>query len=111
MEHIKNIASQFAILGTISQISPLGNGLINDTYKITTAEPAEHDYVLQRINHHIFTDVPLLQHNIEVVTGHIRRQLEKAGTPDIDRRVLTFLPTKEGKTFYGSPDKPGGLSI
>ena len=61
MEHIKNIASQFAILGTISQISPLGNGLINDTYKITTAEPAEHDYVLQRINHHIFTDVPLLQ--------------------------------------------------
>lgn len=46
MEHIKNIASQFAIQGTISQISPLGNGLINDTYKITTAEPSEHDYVL-----------------------------------------------------------------
>lgn len=105
MEHIKNIASQFAIQGTISQISPLGNGLINDTYKITTAEPAEHDYVLQRINHHIFTDVPLLQHNIEVVTGHIRRQLEKAGTPDIDRRVLTFLPTKEGKTFYYDEEK------
>lgn len=105
MEHIKNIASQFAIQGTISQISPLGNGLINDTYKITTAEPAEHDYVLQRINHHIFTDVPLLQHNIEVVTGHIRRQLEKAGTPDIDRRVLTFLPTKEGKTFYYDKEK------
>ena len=105
MEHIKNIASQFAIQGTISQISPLGNGLINDTYKITTAEPSEHDYVLQRINHHIFTDVPLLQHNIEVVTGHIRRQLEKAGTPDIDRRVLTFLPTKEGKTFYYDEEK------
>lgn len=81
MEHIKNIASQFAIQGTISQISPLGNGLINDTYKITTAEPSAHDYVLQRINHHIFTDVPLLQHNIEVVTDTYADSLRRPARP------------------------------
>lgn len=100
MDNLKQIISNFLIRGTIKDIKPLGDGLINDTYKITTAETDAHDYVLQRINHHIFTDVQLLQHNIETVTGHIRSKLEAAGVDDLDRRVLTFIPTGEGKTYY-----------
>ena len=56
--------------------------------------------MLQRINHAIFQDVDLLQHNIEVVTAHIRRKLEESGTSDIDRKVLRFIPTDSGKTYY-----------
>ncbi len=37
------------------------------------------DYILQRINHHVFKDVELLQRNIERVTSHIRRKLAAAG--------------------------------
>ena len=76
MKNLKPIISQFDIIGTVNEIKPLGNGLINDTYKVTTIEDDAPDYVLQRINDSIFTDVDLLQHNIEEVTTHIRQQLE-----------------------------------
>lgn len=57
--------------------------------------------MLQRINHHIFTDVEGLQNNIQAVTRHIRRKLEQAGADDIDRRVLTFIPLSgSDKTYY-----------
>lgn len=76
MKDLKPIISQFDITGTVNEVKPLGNGLINDTYKVTTVEDDAPDYVLQRINDSIFTDVDLLQHNIEEVTTHIRQQLE-----------------------------------
>ena len=99
MDQFKSIISHFAISGTVSEIKPLGNGLINDTYKVTTVEADAPDYVLQRINDSIFTDVDLLQNNIEAVTHHIREQLVKEGADDIDRKVLTFVKTDEGKTY------------
>ena len=93
------ILAQFEISGTVKEVMPLGNGLINDTYHVVTDDEAP-DYVLQRINNAIFQDVDLLQHNIEVVTAHIRRKLEGAGTSDIDRRVLQFVKARDGKTYY-----------
>ena len=93
MDKLIQIASEFDIKGTIKEIKPLGNGLINDTYKVTTTTGGT-DYVLQRINNSIFTDVDLLQHNIEAVTSHIRKKLEVAGEKDIERKVLRFIPVK-----------------
>ena len=94
------ILAQFEIRGTVKEVKPLGNGLINDTYHVITESDNTPDYVLQRINNAIFQDVDLLQHNIEVVTAHIRRKLEAAGTDDIDRRVLQFVKARDGKTYY-----------
>lgn len=68
----EKIVELFAIEGEVKEIKPLGNGLINDTYKVVT-EGGAPDYVLQRINNAIFTDVDLLQGNIEAVTRHIRK--------------------------------------
>lgn len=99
MKDLKPIISQFDIIGTVNEVKPLGNGLINDTYKVTTVEDDAPDYVLQRINDSIFTDVDLLQHNIEEVTTHIRQQLEKQGADDINRKVLTFVKASNGKTY------------
>ena len=94
---MKAIAEHFAIKGNILEIKPLGNGLINDTLLVKTDGPD--NYVLQRINNAIFKDVELLQHNIDCATAHIRKKL--AGDPEIDRKVLTFLPCKEtGKTYW-----------
>ncbi len=93
MPDLKKIVELFAIEGGIKEIKPLGNGLINDTYKVVT-EGNGPDYVLQRINNSIFTDVELLQSNIEAVTRHIRRKLENSGETDIDRKVLRFIPLK-----------------
>jgi len=97
---LASILAQFEISGSVREIRPLGNGLINDTYRVITEADAAPDYVLQRINNAIFKDVDLLQRNIEVVTAHIRRQLEAVGTPDITRRVLQFVKARSGKTYY-----------
>ena len=72
---LKEIVSQFALEGQVDQIKPLGTGLINDTFRVTTVEPTAPDYVLQRINHVVFTDVEMLQQNIQRVTEHIRHKL------------------------------------
>ena len=104
MNNLNQIISHFAIRGNVAEVKPLGNGLINDTYKVSTAENDAPDYVLQRINDSIFTDVDLLQHNIEEVTTHIREQLVAEGADDIERRVLTFVKADNGKTYFKDAD-------
>lgn len=99
-EQLTPIISQFAIKAPVSEVHPLGDGLINDTYLVKLEGFEKPSYVLQRINHAIFQDVDLLQHNIEVVTNHIRQKLIDRKETDIDRKVLHFLETKEGKTYY-----------
>ncbi len=79
MKDLLSIVSHFQMQGTVREIKPLGSGLINDTYKVTTVEADAPDYVLQRINHAIFQNVEMLQSNIEAVTGHIRKKLEEKG--------------------------------
>lgn len=101
MKDFENIISKFEVKGTIKSVEPLGNGLINDTYIVRTIGEDAPDYVLQRINHHIFTDVDVLQNNIAAVTSHIRHKLEASGAEDIDRKVLTLLSLKgNNKTYY-----------
>ncbi len=100
MKDLLSIVSHFELKGTVEEIKPLGAGLINDTYKVKTQEQDAPDYVLQRINHSIFQNVEMLQRNIGAVTDHIRKKLEAAGEQDIERKVLHFLPTAEGKTFW-----------
>ena len=95
MKDLKDIVAKFAIRGTVSEIKPLGEGLINDTYKVKTAEADQPDYVLQRVNNAVFPDVDMVMNNIKAVTDHIRKKLEEKGEDDIDRKVLTFIPLKE----------------
>ena len=98
MEDLISIASRFSLEG-VTSVAPLGNGLINDTYKVTTAGDSP-DYVLQRINNTVFPDVEMLQLNIGAVTGHIRAKLSAAGEKDIDRKVLRFVPLKDSPKTY-----------
>lgn len=108
---MKSIVEQFDFKGKVASVEPLGSGLINDTYKVTTEGDAP-NYVLQRINNAIFTDVDMLQRNIEAVTGHIRSKLLSAGESDIDRKVLRFVPLKNSaKTYFFSGEKYWRLSV
>jgi len=100
---MKEILRHFKIEGTVSDIAPLGDGLINDTYRVTTAETDRPDYVLQRINTNVFTNPEALGRNISIVTSHLRKKLEARGATDIDRRVLRFIETDEGRNWWQSP--------
>ncbi len=107
-EDLKLIVGQFAPPGRILALQSLGKGLINDTFLVKTDGPR--DYVLQRINHAIFQDVELLQHNIDCATAHIRKKL--SGAADIDRKVLRFLPCREtGKSYWTDGNTYWRLSV
>ncbi|MDR1436933.1 MAG: aminoglycoside phosphotransferase, partial [Candidatus Symbiothrix sp.] len=90
MEKQKKIVAQF-VSGNEIRVAPLGAGHINDSYKVSVDGK---EYVLQRINHAIFKNVPELQNNIFRVTTHIRTKLEEKGIRDTGRRVLNLLPAK-----------------
>ena len=95
---LQNVIAHFPQVKEIREIESIQSGLINRTYRIVT-EGAD-DYILQCINHLVFTNVELLQHNIECVTEHIRAKLLERGEQDVERKVLRFLPTLEGKTYH-----------
>ena len=93
------VLSHFDLQEDAVDVSSFGNGHINDTYKVVTASGTVM-YVLQRINHLIFTDVEMLQRNIRIVTTHIREKLIARGETDLERKALTFIQTKDGKDYY-----------
>lgn len=100
MKDLLSIIDAFAIKGTAAEVTPLGEGLINDTYLVRTAGD-DPDYVLQKINHNIFKDVEGMQHNIELVTSHIHDKLSALGVDELDRKILNFIRTKDsGKTYF-----------
>ncbi len=101
---LQHIACQFEIQGNVAEVKPLGNGLINTTYLVETEGDAP-NYVLQHVNNAIFPDVDMLMNNIVAVTSHIRKKLEAAGTPDINRKVLHFVPCKDGKYYFVHDEK------
>lgn len=102
--NLQQIAAQFDIQGVVSEVKPLGNGLINTTYQVIT-EGDVPNYVLQHINNAIFPDVDMLMKNIVAVTSHIRAKYEAQGVDDIDRKVLSFIPAKDGKYYYFDGEK------
>lgn len=97
---LQPVVSSFDIEPGNYEISPLGNGLINDTFLVKSSSADRPGYVLQRINHAIFQDVDALMDNIIAVTDHIRKKLTERGESDIERKVLRFYPTKAGGYHY-----------
>ena len=100
MTNLIPIINQFPEVGEVQEVKALTSGLINQTYLVKTLDEKAPNYVLQRINNNIFCDVDMLQHNIEVVTEHIRKKLVAANEDDIERKVLRFIPATDGKTYY-----------
>ena len=98
MTNLYEIAGQFCLEGAVSEIAPLGEGFINDTYRIVTEGDAP-NYLLQRKNHNVFPDVPAMMDNIVAVTNHI-----KAKVSDPLRETLTVIDTKDGKHYYKDAD-------
>lgn len=99
---LQQIASRFALAGSIVSIDSLGEGFINDTFVVRTEEGAP-DYILQRKNKRIFPDVPAMMENIRKVTEHIRRGVIAAGG-DPAREAMTVVPTLDGQLCYEDPD-------
>lgn len=95
---LQNIAEQFQLEDKVITVRPLGEGFINDTYIIQTPE-GSCNYILQRKNKNIFTNVPAMMDNIVRVTNHLKNKiLAREGNPR--RESLTVTPTKKGELYY-----------
>jgi len=99
MENLKQIVNQFKIDGEVAEVNNFGEGMINNTYRVGLKN-SKTEYVLQKVNHHIFKDIDLLQNNILRITNQIRKKLKEAGETDLERKTLTLIPTIDQKLYY-----------
>jgi aminoglycoside phosphotransferase (APT) family kinase protein len=102
--NISEIFGNFQAKGTFVQAGAYGSGHINDTFAVTCDLDGEKvRYIIQRINHNVFKNPAELMDNVARVTTHIRKKLESQGFTDVDRKVLTLIPTVDGKSHYVDP--------
>jgi hypothetical protein len=103
-DHLKDIVQQFQTDGVFWDAAPYGTGHVNDTHLVTCYQPSRRStYTLQRINHAIFSDPVSLMDNIIRVTTHIQTKLAQEDFSDIQRRVLSVIPTDDGHGCYRDP--------
>jgi hypothetical protein len=97
-DQLKFIFSQFDQNTQYESYSELASGHINDTYLIkTTQKPF---FVLQRINHGVFKDVPGLISNKVSVSEHLVKKLSHLSKEAMCRKVLRFVTAKDKKSYY-----------
>lgn len=98
VERLKFVFNQFEQEGEFDSFVELASGHINDTYLIRTKEKPY--YVLQRINHGVFNDVPGLIENKVAISQHIREKLQHLSPKKQRRRVLRFYKTNTGDSYF-----------
>tara|TARA_R110002049_G_scaffold51189_3_gene144969 strand:- start:8239 stop:9330 length:1092 start_codon:yes stop_codon:yes gene_type:complete len=102
-EQLKNVFGQFQHNAEYKAYKELASGHINDTYLIKTFKKPY--FVLQRINHGVFKNVPGLIENKVAVSQHIQGKLENSSKKKWERSVLAFAKTSDGASYY--KDKQG----
>lgn len=71
------VAERFQLPGRITAIEPLGNGNVNDTYRVVTEGEGRWQFVLQRLNTHVFEEPELVMANLLVLADHVAARLEQ----------------------------------
>ncbi|PPK73885.1 Ser/Thr protein kinase RdoA (MazF antagonist) [Methylobacter tundripaludum] len=89
MNRLLPIATRFA--DAVTEITPLGNGLINDTYLVVTQSSR---FVLQRINTQVFPAPELIMANLTTLHRHI---VQKAGAK---LQIPEVLNTADNEPLY-----------
>jgi Ser/Thr protein kinase RdoA (MazF antagonist) len=87
------VAEKFASGHSIQAISPLGNGLINDTYWVATADDS---FVLQRINPKVFPEPQRVIHNLSQLAKH----LQQKPVDSVRLKIPELLRADDGQGFY-----------
>jgi Ser/Thr protein kinase RdoA (MazF antagonist) len=87
------IAQQFSQNQIVTDIGPLGNGLINDTFLVKTNATS---FVLQRINRQVFPEADLIIDNLLQLNRHIR--LKNPNT--VKLTIPALLKTHKGLNAY-----------
>ncbi|WPV01991.1 aminoglycoside phosphotransferase family protein [Mucilaginibacter sp. cycad4] len=101
--NISEIVSSFCIEGNVAAITAYGSGHINDTFHVKNADPGLPGYLLQRVNHKVFENVPALMGNVQLVTEHLKKKLAQIPGANPAKEVLTIVGTKDQQCFFCDP--------
>jgi len=92
------IAGEFDFGGSIVEVLPHGDGLINDTFRIRV--PTGRDALLQRLNGQVFPHPELILANLRTLLDHARLQ------KPVGLRLPALYPTRSGQDYV--VDEQGG---
>ncbi len=105
LAHLKETAAQFEIPGHFAEAASYGGGHIHDTYLLRFEDSARSArYILQRINTRVFRDPVALMDNLSRICNSQRRELEREGVSDPERRHLRLVATTDDRTHWVDPD-------
>lgn len=90
---LNKVLDHFDLEDKIYFFSELNSGFINDTYLVSDNEIPK--YILQRINHGVFT-------NVEGLMGNISNALQLLNAHDYTR--IKLIKSKLGKTYYSNAE-------
>jgi len=92
----------FQLPGLIFGIEAHGEGLIHDTFVVSTnAQGKRRRFILQRINQQVFTQPEVLMQNIERVVSHLQMKAIRSER-DPQRHVVSLIRANTGKTWHES---------
>jgi Phosphotransferase enzyme family len=101
---LRSLAKSFAIDADLVEASAYGNGHIHDTFLALYRNGArEERFIHQRLNRRVFPRIDVVMRNIAAVTRHVRSRLRAEATDDLDRRVLTLVPARDGRDYTIDP--------
>lgn len=90
---LRSIAAQFAGDQAVTAITPLGNGLINDTFRVDATGRA---FVLQRINRQVFPEPESVIDNLRCLVRHVADK----SPDDVQLQIPALLATHDRHWFY-----------
>jgi hypothetical protein len=124
---LASILSRFQVEEKCPEIIPITSGHIHRSYHVLPGRSSGHQYILQRINHHVFQNVPFLMENLVRIIAHLRMKQsserdyhtpvliqshEGAFTRDSEGnfwRLFQFIPESHILDQVRTPDEAGAV--
>ncbi len=101
----QTIIKDFNLKGELTDIICISTGNINDTFVARTAfHLGEKLYIIQRVNHNVFSSPEKIAENVAQVTNHIEQKLRAENATDIRRRVLRYYRKNDGSYYHITPE-------
>jgi len=95
---LNHIFTKFIAEGEFKVSKTLVSGYINETFLISTLDEKHPDYVLQKLNHQVFPNIPELMNNKVKITEFLR---EKTKGKQV---ILKFFKTTNDLYYYQDED-------
>ncbi len=100
MNHLIAICRKFQLPGRVLDVRQFGGGNVNDTYLVSLDSCSPDKCILQRINHNVFPQPPLIMENIQVLADHIDRELLVKKSPAGRQwRMIRIFPAANSATY------------